>query len=246
VRAIMPVHVLGHPVDMAPLQEAARAHGLVIVADAAEALGTTYRGTPVARASDVAAVSFNGNKVVTAGGGGAVVTDDEALAARARYLTTQAKDDAVEWIHGAIGFNYRLTNLQAAVGVAQLEHLDACLRAKRDHAAAYARALGDLPLTLPREAPWAGSTWWLYTVLVDEPRFGTSRPALLRALADRGIETRPLWSPLSTQKPFAGCQAYRIEHAVELHRRSLSLPSSVGLSAAELDTVTGALHELAR
>lgn len=244
VRAIMPVHVLGHPVDMAPLQEAAREHGLVIVADAAEALGTRYRGAPVARAADVSAVSFNGNKVITAGGGGAVVTDDEALAARARYLTTQAKDDAVEWVHGAIGFNYRLTSLQAAVGVAQLEHLDACLRAKREHAAAYTRALAGLPLTLPREAPWAGASWWLYTVLVDEPRFGLSRPALLRGLAERGIETRPLWSPISTQKPFAGCQAYRIEHAVDLHRRSLSLPSSVGLLPEQIATVIAALHEL--
>jgi perosamine synthetase len=244
VRAIMPVHVLGHPVDMAPLQEAARAHGLVIVADAAEALGTTYRGAPVARTADVAAVSFNGNKVITAGGGGAVVTDDEALAARVRYLTTQAKDDAIEWVHGAIGFNYRLTSLQAAVGVAQLEHLGPCLAAKRDNAAAYTRALGDLPLALPREAPWAGSSWWLYTVLVDEPRFGMSRPALLRALARRGIETRPLWSPISTQKPFAGCQAYRIEHAVDLHRRSLSLPSSVGLLPEQRAAVTSALREL--
>jgi len=244
VRAILPVHLLGHPVDMAPLREAAARLGLAIVADAAEALGAGYRGEPIARAADVAAVSFNGNKVVTAGGGGAVLTDDGNLAARVRYLTTQAKDDAVEGIHGAIGFNYRLTNLQAAVGVAQLEHLDECLASKQRSAAHYAATLADLPLTLPRAAPWAASSWWLYTVLVDERRFGLDRPRLMRALAERGIETRPLWAPVSTQKPFAGCQAYRIEHAGDLHRRSLSLPSSVGITPAQLDTVTGALRQL--
>jgi perosamine synthetase len=244
VRAILPVHLLGHPVDMGRLREAAERLGLGVVADAAEALGAGYRGEPIARAADVAAVSFNGNKVVTAGGGGAVLTDDANLAARVRYLTTQAKDDAVEGIHGAIGFNYRLTNLQAAVGVAQLEHLEQCLASKRRSAAHYARALGDLPLTLPREAPWATSSWWLYTVLVDEARFGLDRPRLMRALAERGIETRPLWAPVSSQKPFAGCQAYRIEHASDLHRRSLSLPSSVGITPTQLDTVTAALREL--
>jgi len=244
VRAILPVHLLGHPVDMAPLRDVAARLGLAIVADAAEALGAGYRGEPIARAADVAAISFNGNKVVTAGGGGVVLTDDEHLAARVRYLTTQAKDDAVEGVHGAIGFNYRLTNLQAAVGVAQLEHLDECLASKRRSAAHYARTLADLPLTLPREAAWATSSWWLYTVLVDETRFGLDRPRVMRALAERGIETRPLWAPVSTQKPFANCQAYRIEHAGDLHRRSLSLPSSVGITQAQLDTVTDALRQI--
>jgi perosamine synthetase len=244
VRAILPVHLLGHPVDMAPLREVAGRLGLAVVADAAEALGAGYRGEPIARAADVSAVSFNGNKVVTAGGGGAVLTDDGNVAARVRYLTTQAKDDAVEGVHGAVGFNYRLTNLQAAVGVAQLEHLDECLASKQRSAAHYARALVDLPLTLPRAAPWAASSWWLYTVLVDEARFGLDRPRLMRALAERGIETRPLWAPVSTQKPFAGCQAYRIEHAGDLHRRSLSLPSSVGVTPAQLETVTDALRQL--
>lgn len=244
VRAILPVHLLGHPVDMAPLREAAGRLGLAVVADAAEALGAGYRGEPIAGAADVAAVSFNGNKVVTAGGGGAVLTDDGHVASRVRYLTTQAKDDAVEGVHGAIGFNYRLTNLQAAVGVAQLEHLSECLASKHRSAAHYARTLSGLPLVLPREASWATSSWWLYTVLVDEVRFGLDRPRLMRALAERGIETRPLWAPVSTQKPFASCQAYRIEHAVDLHRRSLSLPSSVGITPAQLDTVTAALREL--
>ena len=244
VRAIVPVHLLGHPVDMAPLREAALRYGLVVVADAAEALGATYRGIPAGAASDVAAVSFNGNKLVTAGGGGAVITDDDALAARARYLTTQAKDDPVESLHGAIGFNYRLTNLQAALGVAQLERLDERLASKRTSAAFYAQELADLPVVLPREAPWAGSSRWLYTILLDERRFGLDRPTVMRALAAQGIETRPLWAPLSIQKPLAGCRAHRIEHAEDLHRRSLSLPSSVGITPDDLRAVVDGLRSL--
>jgi perosamine synthetase len=244
VRAVMPVHVLGHPVELTPIIETARRFELKVVADAAEALGTLYRGRPVAPLADVAASSFNGNKIVTTGGGGAVLTDDPAVAERARYLATQAKDDPHESVHGAVGFNYRLTSLQAALGVAQLERLDHCLASKRQTAMHYARALGALPLELPREAPWARSSWWLYTVLVDEPRFGLVRPALGRALAARRIETRPLWMPLSRQPSLVGCQAFRIEHSVALQRRSLSLPCSVDIAKEDLDTVVAALAEL--
>ncbi len=158
VRAIMPVHILGHPCDMDAIGVLARRHGLTIVADAAEALGTTHRGRPVASLPDVAALSFNGNKIVTAGGGGAVLTDRADWADRARYLTTQAKDDPIEFAHGAVGFNYRMTNLQAAVGVAQLEQLDVRLASKQRGAAVYSAALATMPVTRPRQAPWPGRT----------------------------------------------------------------------------------------
>ncbi|MBI4635726.1 MAG: LegC family aminotransferase [Candidatus Rokubacteria bacterium] len=243
IRAIMPAHILGHPADMAPILEAARRFELPVVADAAEALGALYRGEPVARIADVAALSFNGNKIVTAGGGGAVLTGTAQLAERARYLTNQAKDDPVESLHGEVGFNYRLTNLQSAVGLAQLERLDRCLESKRATAAYYARALGGLPLELPEEAVWARSSWWLYTVLIEEEKFGVDRASVMRALAARGIETRPLWMPVSGQRPFADCQAYRSEHALGLHRRSLSLPCSVGIAEDDLTRVASALAE---
>jgi perosamine synthetase len=237
IRAIMPVHILGQPCEMDAIVGLAARYGLPIVADAAEALGTEYRGKPVAAFADVAALSFNGNKIITAGGGGAVVTDSDALADRARYLTTQAKDDPIEFVHGAIGFNYRLTNLQAALGVAQLEKLDLALESKRATAAFYDRALDALPIVRPRESASARSSWWLYTVLVDEVRSGVDRPGVLKALAAEQIESRPLWRPVSQQAPFADCQAYRCDVSTDLHRRSLSLPCSVRIAAEDLARV---------
>jgi perosamine synthetase len=232
----MPVHVLGHPCDMHAISGIARRYDLPVVADAAEALGTTYDGKPAAAFADVAGLSFNGNKIITSGGGGAIVTNDERLSERARYLTTQAKDDDVEFVHGAVGFNYRLTNLQAAFGVAQLEKLDVCLESKRNTAAYYADALRELPLSLPQQSSLARSSWWLYTVLVDE-KSGVDRQMLMRTLANANIETRPLWRPVSQQVPYADCQAYHCEVSADLHRRSLSLPCSVGITEDDLSRV---------
>src|SRR4029079_11369211 len=123
IRAILPVHALGHPVDLAPILAAAGEHDVPVIEDATESLGATYRGTPVGHLGDIACFSFNGNKLITTGGGGMLVTDRLDWARRAKYLTTQAKDDPVEFEHGAVGYNYRLTNIQAAMGVAQMEQL---------------------------------------------------------------------------------------------------------------------------
>ncbi len=144
VRALLPVHVLGHPVDMTSLLSVAREHELVVIEDASESLGATCYGTPVGKLGHIACFSFNGNKLLTTGGGGMLVTDDPAYAARARYLTTQAKDDPIEYVHGAVGYNYRLTNVQAAIGVAQLEQLDDYVAAKRRIAARYAAAFDEI------------------------------------------------------------------------------------------------------
>jgi perosamine synthetase len=241
VRAVMPAHILGHPCDMDPIVDVARRYDLAIVADAAEALGTGYKGRPVTAIADVAALSFNGNKIVTAGGGGAVATDRADFADRARYLSTQAKDDDVEFVHGAIGFNYRMTNLQAALGVAQLETFDARLRSKRETADFYDRALAPLPFERPRQAPWAATTWWLYTVLTDRGRPEIDRRRILDALRASRIEARPLWRPISLQRPYSGCQAYRCEVSHDLYHRSLSLPCSVGISGADLQRVADEL-----
>jgi len=243
VRAVMPVHILGHPCEMQSIRDIAGRFGLPVVADAAEALGTCYDGRPAASLADISALSFNGNKIITSGGGGAVVTDNGEFAGRARYLTTQAKDDEVEFIHGSVGFNYRLTNLQAAFGVAQLERLDVCLESKRKTAAFYDGALRTLPLVLPSEAPLARSSWWLYTVLVDERKSPVDRYSLMNALAAANVESRPLWRPISQQKPYADCHAYHCEVSVDLHRRSLSLPCSVGIADADLHRVASVVKK---
>jgi perosamine synthetase len=246
VRALMPVHILGHPCDLDPILAAARRYDLVVVADAAEAMGATYRGRPVAAQADISALSFNGNKIVTAGGGGAVVTDREDFAVRARYLTTQAKDDELEFVHHEIGFNYRLTNLQAAVGLAQLEELGTCVASKQETAHFYDDELAALPFERPRQAPWAAATWWLYTVLTDRARPEIDSRAIGRHLAAARIETRPLWRPVSMQRPYAGCQAYHCEVSRDLHQRSLSLPCSVGIPRSALQRVVDRLNDACR
>lgn len=251
VRAILPVHILGHPCDMAPIVALARRYELVVIEDASESMGATYQGRPVGSLSDVACFSFNGNKVVTSGGGGMLVTDRAAWAERARYLTTQAKDDPLSHVHGAVGYNYRLTNLQAAVGCAQLERLEQHVAAKRRIARAYAEAFAEVPGLVPMpEAAWASSSFWMYTVLVDEAVTGLSNRALMRSLGAAGIETRPLWQPLHRSP--AHRHAPRVECPVAdwLHQQALSLPSSVGLRAEEqqrvIEAVLATTRSLAR
>ena len=205
VRALLPVDILGHPVDMDPLLELAAEYGLVVVEDATEALGATYKGRPAGNLGDLGCLSFNGNKIITAGGGGAIVTDRADWADRARYLTTQAKDDPLEYVHEEIGFNYRLTNVQAALGAAQLEQLDEFVAAKRRIADTYERAFRDVPgITCMSQAPWAESTYWLYTILVDEAVCHIGSRGLMRHLESVGIQTRPLWQPLHRSPAHSG------------------------------------------
>jgi perosamine synthetase len=158
-------------------------------------------------------------------------------------LTTQAKDDEVEFVHGEVGFNYRLTNLQAAFGVAQLEQLDHCLQSKRRTAAYYEQHLRELPLVLPAEAPLVRSNWWLYTVLIDSARTSFDRQAVMGALTAANIEARPLWRPLSEQAPYANCQAYYCDVSRDLHRRSLSLPCSVDIAEEDLSRVVSVMKK---
>jgi len=245
VKALVPVHVLGHPVDLAPLLELARKYGLRIVEDATESLGATYRGQPVGHLADLACFSFNGNKLLTTGGGGMIVTDDAAWARRAKYLTTQAKDDPVEYVHHEVGYNYRLTNVLAAMGCAQMEMLDEYVAAKRQIAARYSEALKDIPgLTLMREADWATSSFWMYTVLIDEPQFGCSSRTLLAELQKRNIQTRPLWQPLHLSPAHAGAQVLRNGVSERLYRDALSLPCSVGLRPEQQERVIEAVGEI--
>ena len=238
VKAILPVHILGHPCDMDPILEVARKYSLAVIEDATESLGANYKDRMVGHLGDIACFSFNGNKIITTGGGGMIVTDNEAWAHKAKYLTTQAKDDPVEYIHNEIGYNYRLTNIQAAMGCAQLEQLDDYIAAKRRIATIYTEALQDVPgITPMREAPWAYSIFWLYIVLVDEAKFDLDSRALLRKLDEAGIQTRPLWQPLHRSPAYADLKLADCAIADQLHRDALSLPCSVGISPLQLQEV---------
>jgi perosamine synthetase len=244
VKAIIPVHILGHPVNIKPILELARKFSLLVIEDATESLGAKYEGRPTGSLADMACFSFNGNKIITTGGGGMITTDNEAWARKAKYLTTQAKDDPVEYIHNEIGYNYRLTNLQAAMGCAQLEQLDDYVSKKRRIAKAYAEAFKDLPGIVPmREAQWAFSNFWMFTVRVDAKYFGMNSRQLLKALAEKKIQSRPLWQPLHLSPAHAGSQPLQCKTAEMLYENCLSLPCSVGLSDAGLERVGEAVCE---
>lgn len=239
VKALLPVHILGHPCDMEAIMNVARKFDLSVIEDATESLGAEYQGTLTGRLGDIACFSFNGNKVITSGGGGMIVTDNEEWAARARYLTTQAKDDPIEYVHNEIGYNYRLTNIQAALGCAQMEQLPEFIERKRSIANSYRRALESIQgISLMSEAPWARSIYWMYTVLVDPSEYGEDSRALMRRFASQGIQTRPLWQPLNHSVAHRGAQAFGVVVADKINNQALSLPSSVGLSELELQSVT--------
>ncbi len=243
IKAILPVHILGHPCDMDPIREVARKYELAVIEDATESLGAKYKGHMAGHLGDIACFSFNGNKVITTGGGGMIVTDNEAWAQRAKYLTTQAKDDPVESIHNEIGFNYRLTNIQAALGCAQMEKLDEYIAAKRHIAKQYEEGLVAISgITCMPEASWAQSIFWMYTVMIDEEDFGMDSRTLLGYLGSSGIETRPLWQPLHR------VPAHKAGHrnfccvVDQITRKALSLPSSVGLSPSDQHRVIDSIQ----
>jgi dTDP-4-amino-4,6-dideoxygalactose transaminase len=217
-------------------------YGLPVVEDATESLGSTYKGRAPGTFGLAGCFSFNGNKIITSGGGGMLTTASPEVARTSQYLSTQARDDKLEYVHAAVGFNYRLTNLQAAVGVAQLEQLPEHVRRKREIAARYTAGLRDIPgVTLPGEAPWARSTFWLYTILVAAPARRTSRE-LIADLDGAGIEARPVWAPLHEQGPYRGARTFGLEHSAAIYAAAVSLPSSVDLSEGDQDRVVTAVR----
>ena len=241
VRALLPVHLYGHPCDLDPLVELTRRYPLAVVEDSTEALGAEYRGRRVGVEGLVGVLSFNGNKIITTGGGGMVLTREARVAERVRRLTSQARGSALEFEHDEVGFNYRLVNVLAALGVAQLEQLPAFIEAKRATADDYRHALaGRRGVSVFREASWARSTYWMTSILLDE-RVCPDVRALVRELNADGIGARPLWRPLNLQPAFRDAQAYRLDVAERLYARGLSLPCSVGITAEERQAVVEAL-----
>lgn len=238
VKAIMPVHILGHPVDLNPILEVAAKYSLPVIEDATEGLGASYHGKSVGGIGHIGCFSFNGNKIITTGGGGMIVTNNAEWATRARYLTTQAKDDPIEYVHNAVGYNYRLTNVLAAIGCAQMEMLGTYVEAKREIAKRYQQALAPLRgIRLPEEADWAFSTYWMFTVLVDQQESGISSRQLLKELADRKIQTRPLWQPIHRSQAHDVFGSPPCPNADALFNQAISLPCSVGLTRSAQDYV---------
>ena len=244
-KAVEVVHVLGHPADIAELERTCARHGITIVEDAAEALGARYLtdagdGPHVGTVGRIGCFSFNGNKIITTGGGGMLVTDDAELARRAKHLTTQARLPGRAYIHDEVGYNYRLTNLAAALGVAQLEELDPFLESKRGIASRYDAAFGAHPaITLPPRVPFARSSHWLYSILLDPT---IDRDAVVERLIATGIDARPLWMPVHRMAPYRTAPLLGSGAVAEaIAAQGLSLPSSVQLGYADQERVVEAV-----
>jgi perosamine synthetase len=241
IGAMLPVHLFGLAPDLDECARISESYGIALVEDAAEAFGSRVHGRGAGTLGVVGCVSFNGNKIVTSGGGGMVVTDREDIAARARYLSTQARDDKDEFVHHEIGFNYRLTNLQAALGIGQLEDFSDRLARKRAYAALYRRHLRGVPLHFLEARPGNESNYWLTAVVFDDSE---ARPRVLAHLAASGIEARSFFQPMHWQRPYR--EAPRVGSmlvADDLYRRGVNLPSSVDLEDADIERISATVCE---
>lgn len=247
VRAVVAVDLYGQCCDYDALREVCAGHDVVLVQDAAESLGATYRGAPSGGQAPLAAFSFNGNKIITTSGGGMLVGADPELIAHARKLSTQARDPAPHYEHSEIGFNYRLSNVLAALGRAQLAALGERVAARRRINARYRSLLaGDPGISFMPEAPYGTGNAWLTCILVDPERFGADREAIRLALEAVDIEARPVWKPMHLQPVFSGCPVAGGDVSARLFERGLCLPSGSALSDAEQDRVVAALRSASR
>ncbi|KUO39427.1 MAG: aminotransferase DegT [Hadesarchaea archaeon DG-33] len=240
-KAVMVVHAYGHPADMNPILEIAEKHDLHVIEDAAEAHGAEYKGKRVGALGDAGCFSFYANKIVTTGEGGMVITNDEKIAEMARLLRDHAFEPK-RFIHRYIGFNYRMTNLQAAIGVAQMELIDESVETRRRNAKLYNSLLKDtVGITLPPEAPWAKNVYWMYTVLIEDS-FGIGRDELMKHLKERGIDTRSAFYPIHTQPVYA--KRYMGEKypvAEEIGRKGINLPSGNTLTKEQIEFIANAV-----
>lgn len=230
IKAVVPVHTFGHPVDMDPLLEVAARFGLSVVEDAAESLGSLYKDRHTGSFGQIGVLSFNGNKIVTTGGGGAILTNDREIARRAKHLTTTAKQSHPwAFFHDETGFNYRMPNINAALGCAQLEHLDVFIERKRRLAGRYAEAFARVKgVKVFQEQPFARSNYWL-NALILEPNYAQYRDAILQATHERGIMTRPAWTLMPKLPMYQHCPRMDLRVAEALEARIVNLPSSADL-----------------
>jgi pyridoxal phosphate-dependent aminotransferase EpsN len=230
-KALVVVHLYGQSADMDPILHACAEYGVVVIEDAAEAVGALYKGKPVGTLGDIGTYSFNGNKIITTTGGGMLVLSNPDWVTKARFWSQQARDPALWYEHSELGYNYRMSNVLAGIGLGQLEVLDLRVQQRRSIAFRYRDAFADLPgISLMPQAPYGLHTNWLSCFLIEEQKFGCSRDELINALDAANIESRPVWKPMHLQPLYAGCERYGGDVAEDLFRRGICLPSSSSLS----------------
>ena len=249
-RAIIPVDLYGHPADMDAIRDIAQRHDLIVIEDAAEAQGALYKTDsdsswrPCGSLGDISCFSFYGNKVITTGEGGMLLTDNAEWYEHARLLRDHAMSRTERYFHPEVGFNYRLTNIQAALGLAQLERIEEFVRLKRRNAALYAEHLADVPgVTLAPEADWARNVYWMYSIVVDED-YPLSRNELMAALRERDVDTRPFFRAIHTMPCHLTQDALPVAEYLAAH--GMNLPSSTKLTEAQIDHICQQIIDLAR
>lgn len=249
IKAILPVHVFGNPCNMKQIMKIARKYRLKVIEDATESLGAyyikgAYKNKFTGTIGDFGVYSFNGNKIITTGGGGMLVTNDKNLSRKARYLTEQAKDDHIRSIHNEIGYNFRLSSLQAALGLAQLRRLNSFIKIKKMNYELYKSELMEVGgievMGVPENTQ---PNYWFYSLLVDKKEYGMDREELMGKLLQMGIQTRPIWYLSHLQRPYRNNQGYKIEKAFRFWKNILNLPCSSNLEESQVKKVSAAIQK---
>jgi perosamine synthetase len=247
-KAIMVVHIYGHPADMDPIMKIAKKYGLYVIEDAAEAHGAEYKGKKVGSIGDIGCFSFYANKIITTGEGGMVVTNDDSIAEKTRKLRDQAYNLKLrKWlVHDNIGYNYRLTNLQAAIGLAQLERVEEFVKRHRENAYYYNALLNEVRgITLPPNAPWAKNVYWMYTILINEEVLGVTRDKLMKRLEEHGIDSRATFLPIHLQPPYKDAYKYEKYPVAELFGRSgVNLPSGNTTTKEDIECIVTVIKDM--
>ena len=247
ISAIVPVHVFGNAVDLESLMPVCEERNIKVIEDATESLGTVYtqgiyEGKHTGTIGDIGCLSFNGNKIITTGGGGMILTDNKEYGRRAKYLTTQAKDDPLRYIHNDIGYNYRLSNIQAAMGVAQLEQLPKFLDLKKKNYIYYKMATEKIQgLHLADTPCYANNNHWMYALQIDKDIYGKDKEELMQCLAEKNIQVRPVWNLNHLQKPYIKNQYYSIDKALNYFEKTLNMPCSVNLKNENIEEIINLL-----
>jgi perosamine synthetase len=247
-KAILLTHIYGHPCNMDPIMEIAKKYNIYVIEDAAEAHGAEYRGKKAGSIGDIGCFSFYANKIITTGEGGMMVTNSQEIAERARSLKDLAFSKEKRFLHDAIGFNYRMTNIQAAIGLAQFERIDELVERRRSNAQLYNQLLKDIPgIRLPQEKSCAKNVYWMYAIQIED-EFGISRDQLMERLREKGIETRTFFISMHRQPAFRDMGLFNNEEAYpvadELSQRGLYLPSSSGLTVEQISYICKTIKEI--
>ena len=249
IRVLVIVHVFGNMADMEKIIDIAKKYNLKVLEDATEALGTyytegRYKGKFAGTMGDIGVLSFNANKIITTGGGGMVVGDNYDLVEKVRFLSSQAKKDPLYFIHDEIGYNYRMLNLQAALGTSQIDELESFIETKTKNYYLYREELNKIEgLQLLTFRKGIRPNYWFYSLVVDKKKYGLNKDELLKKLVSENIQTRPIWGLIHQQKPYQKCQAYQIEKALWYYEKVLNIPCSSNLTEEEVDIVLKKIKE---